>query len=65
MDYVLRDLPEPEWQELQAQQKMDKSFASTYLRACILYHKFILEFFRNELKSETKQEENSRETTSM
>jgi len=61
MDYILRNVPEPEWQQLQALQKMDKSFASTYLRACVFYHKLILEFFQNDaLKqvSETKPEEN-------
>lgn len=61
MDYILRNVPEPEWQQLQALQKMDKSFASTYLRTCIFYHKMILEFFQNgaiKQVSETKPEEN-------
>ena len=46
--YVLRELPEPEWQELQAKLKMDKSFASIFLRTCVKHHKSITEFFFNE-----------------
>ena len=48
MDYVLRELPEPEWQELQAKLKIDKSFASIFLRTCVKHHKSITEFFFNE-----------------
>jgi len=48
MDYVLRELPEPEWQELQAKLKMDKSFASIFLRTCVKHHKSITEFFFKE-----------------